>query len=82
MLNQLSEPGDHVEIELDIQERDRYGRLLGYVWLPDGRMLNEEIVRAGYAGLMTYPPNVRHLRTATGGLQGGQGGEKRVMEAT
>ena len=33
-----------------------------YVWLQDGRMLNEEIVRAGFAGLMTYPPNIRHLR--------------------
>ena len=44
--------GDRVEIELDVGERDRYGRLLGYVWLPDGRMLNEEIVRAGYASLI------------------------------
>ncbi len=54
--------GDHVSIELDVQERDWNGRLLGYVWLQDGRMLNEEIVRAGFAGLMTYPPNIRHLR--------------------
>jgi micrococcal nuclease len=54
--------GDHVNIELDVQERDWYGRLLGYVWLQDGRMLNEEIVRAGYAGLMTIPPNVTYLR--------------------
>jgi micrococcal nuclease len=52
-----------VTIELDVQERDKYGRLLGYVWLQDGRMLNEVIVRAGYAGLMTIPPNVKHLRT-------------------
>ena len=54
--------GDHVNIELDMQKRDWYGRLLGYVWVQDGRMLNEEIVRAGFAGLMTYPPNIRHLR--------------------
>jgi micrococcal nuclease len=54
--------GDHVNIELDVQKRDWNGRLLGYVWLQDGRMLNEEIVRDGYAGLMTYPPNTRHLR--------------------
>jgi micrococcal nuclease len=53
-------PVDHVSIEFDVQERDRFGRLLGYVWLPDGRMLNEEIVRAGYANLMTYPPNVKY----------------------
>lgn len=54
--------GDYVNIELDVQERDWYGTLLGYVWLQDGRMLNEEIVRAGFAGLMTYPANKRHLR--------------------
>ena len=29
--------------------RDRYGRLLGEVVLPDGRILNRELVRAGYA---------------------------------
>jgi micrococcal nuclease len=23
-------------------------------------MLNEEIVKAGYAGVMTYPPNVKY----------------------
>jgi micrococcal nuclease len=55
-------PGDQVEIELDIQQRDKYRRLLAYVWLQDGRMLNGEIVRAGYASLMTEPPNVKHLQ--------------------
>src|SRR5262249_4765037 len=29
--------------------RDRYGRLLGEVILPDGRSLNQELVRAGFA---------------------------------
>ena len=52
--------GDSMQIEFDVQERDRYGRLLGYVYLSDGKMLNEEIVRAGYASLMTYPPNVKY----------------------
>ncbi|MBL7996544.1 thermonuclease family protein, partial [bacterium] len=41
-------------------ERDKYGRLLVYLYLEDGRMINEEIVKAGYANLMTYPPNVRY----------------------
>jgi micrococcal nuclease len=58
-------PGDWVQIELDIQERDRYGRLLAYVWLQDGRFLNEEIVGAGYAGLMTIPPNVKYHQRLT-----------------
>ncbi len=44
--------------EFDVQRKDKYGRLLGYVWLAGGRMLNEEMVKGGYAGLMTYPPNV------------------------
>jgi endonuclease YncB( thermonuclease family) len=37
------------------------GRLLASLYTPDGRMANEEIVRAGYALLYTYPPNVRHV---------------------
>jgi micrococcal nuclease len=53
-------PGDHAQIEMDVGEGDRYGRLLGYVWLQDGRMLNEEMVKGGYASLMTYPPNVKY----------------------
>jgi len=28
--------------------RDKYGRLLAYVRLPDGRVLNEEVLRCGY----------------------------------
>ena len=56
----LVKPGDIVTIELDVQERDRYKRLLGYVYLIDGRMLNEEIVKAGYANVMTIPPAVRY----------------------
>ena len=39
----LVEPGDLITIEFDAQERDRYGRLLCYVYLSNGKMLNEEI---------------------------------------
>ena len=52
--------GDTIRIEFDVQVRDKYRRLLGYVYLSDGRMLNEEIVKAGYANVMTYPPNVKY----------------------
>ena len=34
--------------------------LLAYVWLSNGKMLNEEIVKAGYASLFTHPPNVKY----------------------
>lgn len=56
----LIRKGDDVGLEYDIERRDRYRRLLAYVYLEDGRMLNEIIVREGYALVYTYPPNVRH----------------------
>ena len=55
--------GRTVHLRLDVQERDRYGRLLAYVWISqDGKevMVNAELVRLGYAQVMTIPPNVRY----------------------
>lgn len=52
--------GDTVRIETDVQQRDKYRRILAYVWLSNGTMLNEAIVRAGYAQPATFPPNVRY----------------------
>lgn len=53
-----------VRLEPDVQARDHYGRLLAYVWVkgPDGVefMVNAEMVRLGYAAVLTVPPNVRH----------------------
>jgi len=51
--------GRRVRLELDVQTRDRYGRLLAYVWVGD-TMVNAELVRRGYAQAMTVPPNVRY----------------------
>jgi micrococcal nuclease len=56
----LVKPGIFLEIEFDVRMRDKYGRLLAYLYLPSGKMLNEEIVKAGYAQLMTIPPNVKY----------------------
>ena len=56
----LVKRGDLITIEFDVQERDKYGRLLGYVYLSNGKMLNEEIVKAGYANIMTIPPNIKY----------------------
>ena len=57
--NYLNE-GDSVSIELDVQTFDRYNRILAYVYLMDGRMMNEILVREGYAQIMTYAPNVKY----------------------
>ena len=51
--------GEEVRLELDVQAKDKYGRTLAYVYLPDGSMLNELIVREGYAQVMTIPPNIK-----------------------
>lgn len=48
-----------VRLELDVRARDQYGRLLAYVWVGD-LMVNAELVRLGYAQVMTVPPNVKH----------------------
>lgn len=56
----LMPPGTKVKLEYDVEKFDRYGRTLAYVWLPDGRMANEVIIREGYAMLLTIPPNVKY----------------------
>ena len=40
--------GTEATLGVDVQREDRYGRTLAYVYLPDGRMGNEEMARAGY----------------------------------
>jgi micrococcal nuclease len=52
--------GERVNLELDVQKIDPYGRLLAYVYLPDGRMFNETLLREGYAQVATFPPNVKY----------------------
>jgi micrococcal nuclease len=43
-----------------VEKVDPYGRLLAYVWLPDGSMFNEALVREGYAQVGTFPLNVKY----------------------
>jgi micrococcal nuclease len=59
-LARLAPPGTRLRVELDREARDRFGRLLAYLWLPDGRLASEEMVRQGYAVELAYPPNLRH----------------------
>lgn len=62
-LNRELVGGRTVRLERDVQERDRYGRLLAYVWMERAGaevMVNAALVRLGYAQVMTVPPNVRY----------------------
>jgi micrococcal nuclease len=52
--------GSKLRYRLGVDERDRYGRALAYLWLPDGRFLNRLLVARGYAQPMTVPPNVEY----------------------
>lgn len=53
--------GKTVRLEKDVSETDRYGRLLRYVYLEDGRMLNEVLIQEGFANAVSYPPDVKYL---------------------
>ncbi len=51
--------GKKIRLELDVQERDKYGRILAYVYLDD-EMVNKKLLADGYAQVATYPPNVKY----------------------
>jgi micrococcal nuclease len=51
--------GQQVTLRLDAEARDRYGRLLAYVYT-GGTFVNRVLVARGYARTLTIPPNVAH----------------------
>ncbi len=53
--------GKKVNLKFDVEKRDKYGRLLAYVYLEDGTFVNADILKEGYAQLLTIPPNVKHV---------------------
>lgn len=46
--------GQQVRLELESPAWDKYGRLLAYVWLEDGTMLNRKLLRQGRARVYRY----------------------------
>ena len=53
--------GKKVGIEIDVSERDKYGRLLAYVWIGD-QMFNEMLLEEGLARVAyIYQPNVKYV---------------------
>ncbi len=54
--------GRAVQLEGDVEERDRYGRRLAYV-IVDGERFNDDLLRRGYARLLVIEPNHAHART-------------------
>jgi micrococcal nuclease len=60
-LRRLAPVRSEVVLEFDLVRHDRYGRSLAYAYTADGRMVNEEMARGGYAVVSVYPPNVKHV---------------------
>lgn len=53
--------GKIVRLEKDVTDKDKYGRLLRYVWVGE-TMINLELVKLGYARIYTYPPDVKYQK--------------------
>jgi len=51
----------YIRLEFDVEERDKYGRLLAYIWTKDRRLINRLMLENGYAVLLTIPPNIKYV---------------------
>ena len=49
-----------VRLEYDIEQRDKYGRELAYVYLNDGTFINARLLAAGLAFYLYHKPNLKH----------------------
>ena len=58
---ELLPPGTPVRLVRDVEARDRFDRLLAYVYkVDDGSFVNLTLAATGYADVATFPPNVAH----------------------
>jgi micrococcal nuclease len=69
--------GRRIRYEVGTEPRDRYGRVLVYIWLEDGRFFNQMLVDRGYARPLAIAPNVERSevfrRSATASRNAGRG---------
>ena len=60
-LASLLPPGTGVRLVGDVEQQDQYDRALAYAYrLPDGLFVNAELLRRGYAQVLTVTPNLAH----------------------
>lgn len=53
--------GKRVKLEFDVERKDKYGRLLAHVFIPNEQLfVNAEILKEGYAEVMVIPPNLKY----------------------
>jgi len=68
-----------VKLEFDVDARGPRGYLYAYVYLPDGRMANAELLRMGFVKLRIVPPNVKYEEKLSAAYQEAKK-EKRGLE--
>lgn len=66
-LNERLVARKRIRLEFDVEATDRYGRTLAYVYDGD-TMINRELVLAGVALAVPYPPNLKHERELTAAM--------------
>lgn len=52
--------GKVIRVEREVSDFDAAGRLLRWIWLPDGRLVNEELVRLGYVTAASVTPDSKY----------------------
>jgi micrococcal nuclease len=81
-LEALLPEGRQLRLEYDAERRDDFGRLLAYLWLDDGRMVNEAMATAGYVVLLHYPPNDRYLARIRAAVDGARDARRGLWATT
>ena len=56
--------GKNLELHKDISQTDRYGRLLRHVYIDD-LWINQKMIEDGYARMVTFAPDVAHVKAFT-----------------
>jgi len=69
-----------IRLEFDLERQDRYGRLLAYVFLPDGIFLNERLLQNGYAFFLYRKPNLKYNQRLLKAQQGAMKARKGLWD--
>jgi endonuclease YncB( thermonuclease family) len=72
--------GTQVIAETDVRVIDQFGRVLAYLFLPSGAMVNEKMAQSGYATTLVYQPNVKYVERIRAAVVGARK-EKRGLWA-
>lgn len=62
LFNRAQVGRSRVRLEFDLERKDHHGRLLAYVLLENGNMVNAMLVRQGLARVLAVRPNLRYFR--------------------